>query len=290
MDNGPLPPYLQVAERLRDEIRSGLLPVGSRLPNHAGIGQRFGVSRATVQRALQELRKDGYIDSRQGWGTEVLNWGESGTADPYRVAPAFQILSERVAAGFTARDVTLDTFSLTTESLSGALNPVVPGLLTQETPMPRSATLRILIPNRDESVLPTRVDDPSDGRPRRRLLQLQRAHLVSLRSALSSLEQLRPELAVSVEFRSVPFTPMQKLYIINKTLVLQAFYEVLQREVMLGDAEPQAIYDVVGISAPTRAYTSGPDNTAELNSVFVSRAQRWFDWCWSQAAGPLTLE
>jgi GntR family transcriptional regulator len=67
---GPL--YLQVVHALKEEIVSGVYPVGSQLPTEEELCQRFSVSRYTVREALRRLREDSLVSSRQGAGTTVV--------------------------------------------------------------------------------------------------------------------------------------------------------------------------------------------------------------------------
>jgi DNA-binding GntR family transcriptional regulator len=69
---GPVPLYFQVSSRLETAIRSGELPPGSRLENEIAIGQRLGLSRPTVRRAIQELVNIGLLVRRRGIGTQVV--------------------------------------------------------------------------------------------------------------------------------------------------------------------------------------------------------------------------
>jgi GntR family transcriptional regulator len=66
------PLYIQVARALKDEIVSGLYPVGSLLATEDSLCERFSVSRYTVREALRLLREDGLVSSRQGAGTVVI--------------------------------------------------------------------------------------------------------------------------------------------------------------------------------------------------------------------------
>ncbi|WP_424139482.1 GntR family transcriptional regulator [Roseomonas chloroacetimidivorans] len=65
--------YRQLAALLRHEIRSGQLPAGSRLPTIAALAERHGVAASTVRQALDQLRLEGLIRSRQGSGTFVTD-------------------------------------------------------------------------------------------------------------------------------------------------------------------------------------------------------------------------
>ncbi|MDQ3540240.1 MAG: GntR family transcriptional regulator [Chloroflexota bacterium] len=62
--------YAQVASALRQEIGDTLKP-GDSLPPEPELGKRFGVSRITVRRALDELVAEGLVIRRQGRGTFV---------------------------------------------------------------------------------------------------------------------------------------------------------------------------------------------------------------------------
>jgi GntR family transcriptional regulator len=66
------PLYLQVVRALKDEIISGVYPVGSQLPTEEELCDRFSVSRYTVREALRRLREDSLVSSRQGAGTRVV--------------------------------------------------------------------------------------------------------------------------------------------------------------------------------------------------------------------------
>lgn len=66
------PLYLQVAGTLKNEILSGIRPVGAQLPTEHELCARFAVSRFTIREALRQLRDDGLILSRQGAGTVVV--------------------------------------------------------------------------------------------------------------------------------------------------------------------------------------------------------------------------
>ena len=52
------PLYLQVVRALKDEIVTGVHPVGSQLPTEEELCERFSVSRYTVREALRRLRED----------------------------------------------------------------------------------------------------------------------------------------------------------------------------------------------------------------------------------------
>ena len=63
--------HLRISRLLREAIRSGSHPIGSRLPSEARLVQQHGVSRPTVMRALNDLEAEGLIERRMGSGSFV---------------------------------------------------------------------------------------------------------------------------------------------------------------------------------------------------------------------------
>jgi GntR family transcriptional regulator len=67
----PQPGFLQIAAQLREAIRSGVYPPGSKLPSEAELTAAFGVARMTVRAGLAELRSEDLIVPEQGRGVFV---------------------------------------------------------------------------------------------------------------------------------------------------------------------------------------------------------------------------
>jgi GntR family transcriptional regulator len=63
--------YLRVETVLAGEIADGDLKVGDQLPTEDSLIVRFGVSRITVRRAIQNLVSRGLVEIRRGKGTFV---------------------------------------------------------------------------------------------------------------------------------------------------------------------------------------------------------------------------
>jgi len=63
--------YEGILRSLRREIVQGVYGPGHRLPNRSEMVEEFGVSVATVQRALDVLTEDGFVHGRPGAGTFV---------------------------------------------------------------------------------------------------------------------------------------------------------------------------------------------------------------------------
>lgn len=70
--SGPVRLADQVASTLSEEIESGRLAEGDRLPTEVELVRQLGVSRTVVREALSRLRNAGLIEPRQGIGVFVL--------------------------------------------------------------------------------------------------------------------------------------------------------------------------------------------------------------------------
>lgn len=71
--SGPIPLYFQVAQKIEQAILDGTLPAGCRLENEVSLGDRLGLSRPTVRRAIQDLVDKGLLVRRRGIGTQVVH-------------------------------------------------------------------------------------------------------------------------------------------------------------------------------------------------------------------------
>jgi DNA-binding transcriptional regulator YhcF (GntR family) len=264
----------RIAGVLRDRIRSGELPRHSRLPTQRTLAEQFGTNRTTIRQALAILEREGYLSAR-GRGAPAL------VARPAQDAPrpAGVEVADRIAMAFQAEDVSIDAFTLTAETLNSALAAPLIAISAGEL-KPRSITVRLLLPDPDAPLaFPRLVTDPDDARPRTRLRQLTRTFANSLRHQLTSLAEMRLVPKVHVEIRSVPITPVQKLYVLNGTEVLTAFYQVLPRTVEY-EQEQLEIYDVLGLSSKI---------FHDQEPAFVEESRSWFESLWSTLAEPLTL-
>jgi len=63
------PKYLEIVESLRKAIEAGRYRDGARLPSEAELVRRFGVSRMTAVKAMQQLQQEGLLVRRIGSGT-----------------------------------------------------------------------------------------------------------------------------------------------------------------------------------------------------------------------------
>jgi GntR family transcriptional repressor for pyruvate dehydrogenase complex len=81
----------QVMARLANDIRSGRLAPGARLPTEQALTTALGVSRTVVREAVAALRADGLVVTRRGSGAYVAD----PAAGPFRItAPKAAVLSD----------------------------------------------------------------------------------------------------------------------------------------------------------------------------------------------------
>jgi DNA-binding FadR family transcriptional regulator len=60
--DSPWPAWRQLADALRDQIVSGELAPGARLPSEETMTQQYGIARNTVRKAISTLRAEGLLD------------------------------------------------------------------------------------------------------------------------------------------------------------------------------------------------------------------------------------
>ena len=66
--------YVQVRETLRDQIKTGVLKPGQKLPSEEDLAAQFGVSRMTVRQGISDLTDEGMLYRRRGIGTFVTQF------------------------------------------------------------------------------------------------------------------------------------------------------------------------------------------------------------------------
>lgn len=69
--SSPIPLYYQLAEQIREQINSGILTPGTKLPSEISLSEQVGISRMTVRQAISVLGREGLLEIRPGLGTFV---------------------------------------------------------------------------------------------------------------------------------------------------------------------------------------------------------------------------
>lgn len=73
-----LPMYQQIADDLRNKIKSGELPPGAQIPTETDLQKIYNASRTTIRDAIKRLVSLGIVQTRAGQGTFV-----TGAVDPF---------------------------------------------------------------------------------------------------------------------------------------------------------------------------------------------------------------
>lgn len=94
-DDG-IPLYLKLASIFRDQIRTGVWPLGHRIGPLPELQAQYGVARATVQQAIRQLSQQGLLSSERGRGTFVTGsigapGGDAPSYDRLSLDPRFSI-------------------------------------------------------------------------------------------------------------------------------------------------------------------------------------------------------
>lgn len=71
-----VPVYVQLAAIIRARIDSGEIPPRRAIPSKRTLGQEFGVSSGTVERAVRMLKDEGYLRTVTGRGLYATSPGE----------------------------------------------------------------------------------------------------------------------------------------------------------------------------------------------------------------------
>lgn len=109
----PDPPYEQVRRQFADQIRSGRLVVGTRLPTVRQLAADLGLAVNTVARAYRELEEAGLVETRGRAGTVVASSGDAVRAEAAAAASEYAAAMARLGVP-TAEAVRLARAALET--------------------------------------------------------------------------------------------------------------------------------------------------------------------------------
>ena len=118
-----------VVAHLQQQIQSGQLKPGDKLPTESAVMQALGVSRTVVREAISHLQASGQVQTRHGIGTFVL---KGGSAQNFRIAEQdmatlddviavleLRISLESEAAGLAAQRANADQLTAMAAALHG---------------------------------------------------------------------------------------------------------------------------------------------------------------------------
>ncbi|MEU0335730.1 winged helix-turn-helix domain-containing protein [Streptomyces sp. NPDC006193] len=279
--SGRLTPQ-QIADTLRERIRTGVLRAGERLPTQAELAEEFGVERGAVRQALRRLQQDGLL-SHVSKGSPPRVAGPAARHEEPQ--PTMVALAPRLTAAFAAPHVRIDAVCLTAQSLIPALGEPL-RLIHDGRLRPERIDVRILLPSRDINLaFPVSVDAAGgDDTVHQRWLAMRNAQGQVLQYNLRALRGTH-DIDVAVTFRALPFTPPVKLYLLNGSEALFAYYMVTRRE-ELTEAGTLEMYDTLGFESLLFSFQSG---AGQREAAFVDQSQKWFDALWETITTDLTL-
>ncbi|MEO3929963.1 winged helix-turn-helix domain-containing protein [Micromonosporaceae bacterium B7E4] len=67
----PAPKYERVADAIREQIRSGQLKPGDKLPSISQLEKQYAVSYGSIRGAMLVLKAEGLVEGRPGDGVYV---------------------------------------------------------------------------------------------------------------------------------------------------------------------------------------------------------------------------
>ncbi|MFH8978323.1 FadR/GntR family transcriptional regulator [Streptomyces sp. NPDC017890] len=279
--------HREVADELRARIRTGRLQPGQRMPTQAQLADEFGVERGAVRQALRTLQSERLLANvSKGSPATVAPDPHSALTGPGAPPmPTMAALAPRIAEAFNAPHVEIDALCLTSVSLTLAfgesLRQIHAGLRK-----PAKIDVRVLLPSRNIGLaFPVAVAGGGVGDPvHERWLAMRNAQGQVLRHNLLGLRATHG-IDVRVSFRALPFTPPVKLYVLNGTEALFAYYTLSRREQEI-DHEPTQMYDAEGIRSTLFAFGQGGGVRDE---VFVKQSRLWFDALWETISSELLL-
>ncbi|MER5574167.1 winged helix-turn-helix domain-containing protein [Streptomyces massasporeus] len=272
--------FRRVAEELRTRMADGTYGLGVTLPSQRVLAAEFGVSRDTVQRVIQELGNEGWIENRQGAKALVIKNQriQSETARATRSRRPMT-LGPLISEAFEQPEVTLDVYTLTSESLDVHIRlqaeRIRAGVIA-----PQRIALRMLLPSESlELPYPRALKEEDSPRLRDRFRTITQRSTESLRQVLRGLEAEKLVPSVELEIRHAPLTPTFKLYVINGSEVLHGLYNVVERPLVLDDGYQVRALDVLGLGATLTHHVRDGDPES-AGSIFVDTMRTWYDSVW----------
>ncbi|UXY36986.1 FadR/GntR family transcriptional regulator [Streptomyces albidocamelliae] len=272
----------EIADTLRERIRSGVLRSGERLPTQAELAEEFGVERGAVRQALRTLQLAGLLSNVSKGSPPRVAEPPPAREEPQ---PTMVALAPRLTAAFEAPHVRIDAVCLTAQSLIPALGEPL-RLIHEGRIRPERIDARVLLPSRHiDLAFPVSVEaGRDDDAVHRRWLAMRNAQGQVLQYNLQALRGTH-DIDVHVTFRALPFTPPAKLYLLNGVEALYAYYMVTRR------AEPTEsgmleMYDTLGSESLLFSFEQ---RSGQRDAAFVEQSQKWFDALWETITTDLTL-
>jgi DNA-binding transcriptional regulator YhcF (GntR family) len=273
----------EIADILRERIRTGDLKAGDRLPTQAELADEFGVERGTVRQALRALQEDGLLSNVSKGSPPRI--AEPPAPTPEEPQPTMVGLAPRLTEAFSARHVHVDVVCHTSETLMLALGEPL-RRIHDGSIRPDSIAFRILLPSRDINLaFPVLVEGSRDDvTVHQRWLSMRDAQAQVLKHNLQAV-RFTHKIDVDVTFRALPFTPPVKLYMLNSEEALIGYYIPTKREEEW-QSQTLEMYDALGSASVLFSFAK---RAGQRDEAFVEESQKWFDALWETITTDLTL-
>lgn len=233
------------------------------MPTQAKLADEFGVERGAVRQALRILQSERLLVnvSKGSPATVADDLGRALTGPEAPPQPTTVALGARITEAFAASHVEIDALCLTSISLTLAMSEPLRQIHAERI-KPARIDVRVLLPSGDiplafpAPVEATAEGQPPDGRLQRNWLANRNAQGQVLRHNLLALRATHG-IEVNVTFRALPFTPPVKLYLLNGSEALFAYYTLTKREEEIDHVHLE-MYDVQGTQSMLFPFMQGP--------------------------------
>ncbi|MFE7836339.1 GntR family transcriptional regulator [Streptomyces sp. NPDC057474] len=249
---------------------------GDVLPPQRELAVTFDVSRYTLQRVLGKFTDEGWIKSVQGSGMTVLRVPNAPQVSPQPGRVGSVMLGPLISKAFEQPEVSLDVYSLTSETLVGHVRVQAERIMAGEI-APERVTVRMLLPQEDHPLAYPRAKDPGDHRIWERWRAMTRQRQAEMRSLR---QQLSGRVEVDLQIRKTPLTPDFKLYVLNGSEMLYGPYKVIEWDILLDDGTMVPSVDVLGLGSPLSYHPWDEDEDSHDGSFFMSMTD-WFESRWT---------
>lgn len=256
------------------------------MPTQAVLADEFGVERGAVRRALRILQSERLLTnvSKGAPATVAAAPAPLPTGPEAPPQPTMVALAPRISEAFRHPHVEIDALCLTSISLTLAMSEPLREIHAGRI-KPARVSVRVLMPSRRiDLAFPAPVDTTATSRLQRRWLAQRNAQGRVLEHNLRALRATHG-IDVDVTFRALPFTPPVKLYLLNASEALFAYYTVTRRGVEI-DREQLEMYDAEGTRSMLFAFERG---AGLRDTTFVEQSRLWFNALWGTISSDLEL-
>ena len=265
----PRPKWEQVSSAIKAAIKSQKLASGSQLPGTETLRRHFGVSRATVTKAIEALKSDGIVQSRQGSGI----WVREVMTRTTELRPVIESHFDSEA------DFRLDFWGFSSETLLGAMSEPLDRLRSGRFEI-NSIRLRLVLPNVDRPwTTPAAADGTDHAVIRKRMAQIATRAVDGLKNSVNELQELGFLNEAEVDVRYWGGPPTSKIILINNDAFI-SWYAHVPRQIAVGD---QTI-DAVDLMGKDSAVVHISAEASDVERAMIDAARQAFESVWAVAS------